>query len=79
MKGGVAPCMEEGMVKRKLPESPSQLLGIIFIHLTPVAGRADRERREEVSVQLGGEHYLRPEGRGCKAPPTYRNLFWAAG
>lgn len=44
VKGGLAPCMEEGMVKGKLPESPSQLLGVIFIHLTAVAGRADRER-----------------------------------
>lgn len=24
-------------------------------------------------------YYLRPEGRGCREPPTYRNLFWAAG
>lgn len=39
VKDGVAPCMEEVTVKRKLPESPSQLLGVIFIHLTPVAGR----------------------------------------
>lgn len=62
MKGGVAPCMEEGIVKRKLPESLSQLLGVIFIHLTPMAGRADREWMEEVGVQLGGE--VLPEARG---------------
>lgn len=50
------------MVKRKLPESPSQLLSVIFIHLTPMAGRTDREWMEEVGVQLGGE--VLPEARG---------------
>lgn len=49
VKDGVAPCMEEVTVKRKLPsESPSQLLGVIFIQLTPVAGKAAREQMEGV-------------------------------
>lgn len=66
------------MMKRKLPDSPFQLRGLIFIHLTPVAGKRDKERKEGV-CNSEMRCYLRPEGSGCRVPPTYRNLFRAAG
>lgn len=80
MKDGVDPCMEEGVVKTPTFTFPAGGRGRGYLHpLDPSgAGRPDKERKEGVCNREMG-YYLRPEGRGCRVPPTYRNLFWAAG
>ena len=38
-----------------------------------------RTRAKEKDGSKGVIRYLMPEGNACRAPPTYKNLFWAAG
>lgn len=77
MKDGVAPCMEKGMVEKKTPRFTFRAPGGYFHPFDPLwlGGLTGREKRGCVIVRC----YLRPEGSGCRVPPTYRNLFWAAG